>query len=140
MDRSQLRKTIIKELESLITDDAVFSDRDLPGLQRYHDIPGDYNPDSLLSDDELQCDHPDWSPSCSKNSPQEGHNLHKGEGKMAKAGLYHIMKDALLLYDMLEDDDDLPEWVESKITTARDRISSAVDYIDYRTNRSVMKR
>lgn len=124
MNRSELRKTIIEELESLITDDAIFSDREFPGIRQVHDVPGDYMPSSHISDsDEL-----------------DGHKSQSGEGKMARAGLYHIMKDALLLYDMLEDDDDLPEWVESKITTARDRISSAVDYIDYRMNSQIMKR
>ena len=140
MNRSELRKTIIEELESLITDDAIFSDREAPGIRQFHDIPGDYSSDGQLSDDSLQCDHPDWSPSCSKNNALDDHSTQNGEGKMARAGLYHIMKDALLLYDMLEDDDDLPEWVESKITTARDRISSAVDYIDYRMNNQIMKR
>jgi hypothetical protein len=135
MNRPELRKLIIKEMDALITDDAIFSDRETPGIRQVHDIPGDYS-----SDDSLQCDHPDWSPSCSKNNMLDDHSSQSGEGKMARAGLYHIMKDALLLYDMLEDDDDLPEWVESKITTARDRISSAVDYIDYRMNNQIMKR
>jgi len=134
MNRSDLRKVIIRELDALITDDAIFADKEQPGIQRSHDFSGDYPPKSSLSVDR---DSPDDQ---GRMLDYGGSKSHSGEGKKVRQGLYHIMKDSLELYDMLEDGDDLPEWVESKIATARDRISSAVDYMDYRINRNVMKR
>ena len=35
------------------------------------------------------------------------------------------------LESRLHDKDDLPEWVQNKITTAEDRLSSVYDYLDY---------
>lgn len=54
------------------------------------------------------------------------------EGRMTKAKLSRIASMAQSLHDRLEDGDDLPEWVQDKITTSEDRISSAFDYIDYK--------
>jgi hypothetical protein len=35
----------------------------------------------------------------------------------------------------LDDGDDLPEWVQDKITTAEDRLSAVFQYIDYKLHR-----
>ena len=39
------------------------------------------------------------------------------------------------LESRLRDEDDLPEWVRSKITTVEDRLSSVYDYLDYKIYR-----
>jgi len=44
------------------------------------------------------------------------------EGDMAKSDLRSIMANAKRVHDMLEDSDNLPEWVQSKITLAEDYI------------------
>jgi hypothetical protein len=51
------------------------------------------------------------------------------EGEMAKNQLLTIADAAEELYDMLEDDENLPEWVQSKITKAADYIDSVRDYM-----------
>ena len=33
---------------------------------------------------------------------------------------------------MLHDDDDLPEWVQSKVTRAADKINSVYEYLEYK--------
>ena len=57
------------------------------------------------------------------------------EGRMSKAKLFRMGKMAQSFHDRLEDGDDLPGWVQDKITTAEDRLTSAFEYIDYKLNR-----
>ena len=51
------------------------------------------------------------------------------EGDMAKTQLKTMMDAAQELYDMMGDDDNLPEWVHSKITKATDYIDTVRDYL-----------
>ena len=51
------------------------------------------------------------------------------EGDMAKSDLRSIMANAKRVHDMLEDSDNLPEWVQSKITLAEDYISTVANYM-----------
>ena len=57
------------------------------------------------------------------------------EGRMTRAKLYRMGKMAQSFHDRLEDGDDLPEWVQDKVTTAEDRLRSAYEYIDYKLHR-----
>ena len=57
------------------------------------------------------------------------------EGRMTKAKLFRMGKMAQSFHDRLEDGDDLPEWVQDKVTTAEDRLRSAFEYIDYKLHR-----
>ncbi len=51
------------------------------------------------------------------------------EGDMAKNQLQTIIRNAQMLHDMLADDTNLPEWVQSKITLAKEYTESAAQYI-----------
>jgi len=51
------------------------------------------------------------------------------EGDMAKSQLRSIMHNSKMLHDMLEDNTNLPEWVQSKITLAEDYIITAANYM-----------
>jgi hypothetical protein len=51
------------------------------------------------------------------------------EGDMARGQLQSIISNAQRVHDMLEDDDNLPEWVQSKITLAEDYISTVANYM-----------
>ena len=53
------------------------------------------------------------------------------EGRMAKSDLYRIAKYAQSVHDMISEYDDLPEWLESKITKAADYLASVKHYIEY---------
>ena len=57
------------------------------------------------------------------------------EGRMTKAKLFRMGKMAQSFHDRLEDGDDLPQWVNDKVTTAEDRLRSAFEYIDYKLHR-----
>jgi hypothetical protein len=51
------------------------------------------------------------------------------EGDMARGQLQSIMNNAQKVHDMLEDNDNLPEWVQSKITLSEDYISTVANYM-----------
>ena len=51
------------------------------------------------------------------------------EGDMAKTQLRTIADAAKELHDMLDDDENMPEWVQNKITKAQDYIDSVRDYL-----------
>ena len=53
------------------------------------------------------------------------------EGDMAKGQLYHIAKNAMTLFDSLNDEDQLQGWVQSKITKAADYMKTVRDYLEY---------
>jgi len=56
-------------------------------------------------------------------------NEYDNEGEMAKTKLRGVLTDAQALIDMFEDEDNLPEWVQSKIIKASDYLNSAARYI-----------
>ena len=56
-------------------------------------------------------------------------NEYDKEGDMAKNQLKTLVRNASDLMKMMGDDDNLPEWVQSKITKAEDYISSVRDYL-----------
>jgi hypothetical protein len=61
------------------------------------------------------------------------------EGDMARSQLQSIVMNAQKVHDMLKDNDNLPEWVQSKITLAEDYILTVSNYmateIDEQTNK-----
>jgi len=59
------------------------------------------------------------------------------EGDMAKSDLRSILANAKRLHDMLEDSDNLPEWVQSKITKAEDYMSTVANYMEAEMNEEV---
>jgi len=56
------------------------------------------------------------------------------EGDMAKSDLRSIIANAQKLHDMIDDADNLPEWVQSKITVAEDYISTVANYMTAEMN------
>jgi hypothetical protein len=56
------------------------------------------------------------------------------EGDMAKSQLRSIIANAQSVHDMLKDDTNMAEWVQSKITLAADYITTVKDYITSETN------
>jgi predicted RNA binding protein YcfA (HicA-like mRNA interferase family) len=59
------------------------------------------------------------------------------EGDMAKSDLRSIIANAKRLHDMIDDADNLPEWVQSKITIAEDYISTVANYMTAEVNEEV---
>ena len=61
------------------------------------------------------------------------------EGDMAKSDLRSIISNAQRLHDMIDDADNLPEWVQSKITIAEDYISTVANYMTAEVNEEFFK-
>ena len=55
-----------------------------------------------------------------------------GNNNSCKATLYYIFTKSQSLHDMIHDDDDLPEWVQSKVARVADKINSVYEYIEYK--------
>ena len=55
----------------------------------------------------------------------------KKEGKMAKYDAKEIADDAMDVFKMIDKNDDLPEWLEAKITKAADYMNSVKDYLTH---------
>ena len=52
-----------------------------------------------------------------------------GEGSMARSQLARTAELSMMIKDMISDDTNLEEWVESKITKANDYLSSVINYM-----------
>ena len=65
---------------------------------------------------------------CPSDMPKQDHDH---EGKMHRSSLFKMAKYSVELLDMIQDADDLPEWVESKITKAADYLEKAFKSISY---------
>ena len=61
------------------------------------------------------------------------------EGDMAKSDLRSIIANAQKMHDMIDDADNLPEWVQSKITKAEDYISTVANYMAAEMSEEVMQ-
>jgi len=60
------------------------------------------------------------------------------EGDMARGQLQSIISNAQRVHDMLEDNDNIAEWVQSKITLAEDYISTVANYMMSEVDESVV--
>jgi hypothetical protein len=61
------------------------------------------------------------------------------EGDMAKDELLTVIRSARRLIGMLDNDDNMPEWTQKKITKATDYVDTAADYISSQKERGVME-
>jgi len=117
MDQEELRFIISEEVRKILQDDALFKDQDISGILDRFEIPGDsaHHGRNLSYGPEKSTDH---------------------EGRATKKQLYYIFTKSQSLYDMLQDDDDLPEWLEAKITKAADYMNSVKDYLTHHMKKS----
>lgn len=62
--------------------------------------------------------------------PDMAHYHNNDEGSMSRSQLMHMKGYAEELMHMISDQDDLPEWVEKKITLANDYIAKVKHYLE----------
>jgi len=62
--------------------------------------------------------------------PDMAHNHDNDEGSMARSQLMHMRNYAEELTQMITDQDNLPEWVELKITLANDYIAKVKHHLE----------
>ena len=63
-----------------------------------------------------------------------------GEGKMTRSQLHHVAEYAAVLHEMIQDEDDLPEWVQSKISVMAHDIGKIKHYLEYKILRMETER
>ena len=89
-----------------------------------------------LDEGQCGCGSPDMMvphmPSDHEEPRDLDHSEH--EGSMALSQLRRSAKYSQKLSHMIRESDDLPEWVESKITKASDYLGSVYHYLDYEIN------
>ena len=61
------------------------------------------------------------------------------EGKMAKYDAKEIADDAMDVFNMIDKDMDLPEWLEAKITKSADYMNSVKDYLTHHMKKDVQE-
>ena len=61
----------------------------------------------------------------------------KREGKMAKYDAKEIAQDATDVFKMIDKNDDLPEWLEAKITIAAHNMNTVKDYLTHHQSKKV---
>ena len=59
------------------------------------------------------------------------------EGDMVKSDLRSIIANANRIIDMVEDNDNLPEWCQSKVTIAEDYVSTVANYLTAKMDESI---
>jgi len=74
-----------------------------------------------------------------ENEPQQDSGEYDEEGDMAKTELHTMIRAARKLIGMLDNDDNMPEWTQKKITKATDYVDTAADYIASQKERGVME-
>lgn len=62
---------------------------------------------------------------------------HGGAARMARGHLFHIASRAQSLHDRLQDDDELPEWAQSKLAVAEAMVNAVFDHLDYKLHRDI---
>ena len=61
-----------------------------------------------------------------------------GKASMARSQLFNLGRKAQSIHDKLSDEDQLPEWVQSKIAVMADNMDSVADYLGYQLHKEEM--
>tara|TARA_Y100000593_G_C4247126_1_gene305277 strand:+ start:679 stop:1044 length:366 start_codon:yes stop_codon:yes gene_type:complete len=102
-----LRLLVREMVKELIQDDALFKNGEHPGILNKFDTPGD------------------------SHSSKDSHNK---RSYMAKPQLYSIVKNAVDIYNMLEDNQEISDWMESHISQAEQMIDAVHGKLDYKNS------
>ena len=73
--------------------------------------------------------HPSVASYLKRMNEAKDPNEYDNEGEMAKTQLKTIMRNAEEMMELLDDEENMPEWVQNKITKASDYMTSAYNYM-----------
>ena len=121
LTQDQLKEIILQELSLAKAGDEHYHDYE--DEMDYEGGCGDHEPmmgpDIMIGYDDEPCGCPDMA-----------HYHDNNEGAMARSQLMHMKGYAEALMHMIQDQSDLPEWVEKKITLANDYIAVVKHYLE----------
>ena len=132
-----LRELIREMVKSLILDDAMFSKKEIIGDVDDQDIIIDQCPDChgfhipgacpLKKSDDIMDPGSAFDVGYSVAKHHDSHSSY-----MAKPQMFQISRESSSIYDMLDDNEKLEDWMESKIAQASRDISSIYDSLSYK--------
>lgn len=151
-----IRDLVREEIAKILNDDVLVQTRiwpsDYPGLVDDDDeslgdfsMLGNTNIDhdeafsagcSVCGDKSGQCDHPDWSQTCSKNNhdDEKEHN-HNKKSYMARPQLSRISKYATELLNMIKDGEEVDDWIESYIAQSEQMIDAVYGKYEFKNSK-----
>ena len=129
LSKEALRKLIKVEMRSLMDEDALFVQKDIPGdADLYQDYSLDHlHHDSHDHDIEMNMKKPCGCDACVDCG-------HEGQSYMARPQLAKIAKYASELLHMIQDGDALEDWQESHIAQIADDMAEVYHSIEYDVN------
>ena len=145
VDEPEMLDAIVKEVRRRIAED---KDQNDDGENDFDDVKIARMKASGMSDEEIEKEHPDLFKedigdlvgkvlakiASKKEEPQvmgDG-----GSARMARQQLQQLASTAQSLHDKLDDDDELPEWTQSKIAVAEESIDAVADHLGYKLDRA----
>lgn len=129
MNKEELRDLIFREMKTMLHDDAIFKKADSPGILPDFSIPGD---PETVSDKDIDCPH--CQSHKSKHEPRKSDKKHKSSSYMAKPQLYGIVKNAINIFNMLDEGERIDDWMESNIAQASKMLESINNKLEYKEN------
>lgn len=100
--------------------DSIFAD-----AKRIMENPSEESPGNRLDISEMGCQDQEVSIS------QGVDNKEDHEGSMAKRQMFKTAEYATIIFDMLDDNEELPAWIQSKLTKVADYIGVVKHYLEY---------
>lgn len=134
LNRKNLKKLIIKEIQKIMDEEALMRKNDYIGygMLSKHDDPGRqmvYT--SCSEDDDSSSDEELKEGSCSDEDVKIGNHKHYKGSYMAKSHLYKVNKYAEKLYHMIPDGHNLEDWMRTKIAQIADDIGEVYHALDH---------
>tara|TARA_R110001583_G_scaffold31600_1_gene107903 strand:+ start:78933 stop:79382 length:450 start_codon:yes stop_codon:yes gene_type:complete len=133
MNKEELRDLIFKEMKTMLQDDAVFKKADAPGILPDFDTPGE--PDSENNKGSTDMDScPQCGSPHTNQTPEKNGEGHRNASYMAKPQLYGIVKNAINIFNMLDEGERIDDWMESNIAQTSRMLESINNKLEYKEN------
>ena len=147
VEQPETLELIVKEVKRRIAEK---KDQNKDGKNDFEDVKIARMKASGMSDEEIKEKHPELfketvgdlvgkilSKIADKKAEEEEPQVLGGGGtaRMAKQHLYQLATTAQSLHDKLDDDDELPEWCQSKIAVAESSIDAVAEHLGYKMKR-----
>ena len=120
-----VRKLVREEIARLLQDDALFNTQDIAGIVNSSEIQNPSSCSVCGTKHKGPCHNPAWD---------------KKSSYMAKPQLYRIIKNSTEIFNMLEDDQEIEDWMESYIAQAENMIGSVYKKFEYKNSPSYSKK
>jgi len=127
--RNHTMRDLLSKLDAIVSETAL---RDKEDLQAKRKALQDLQADPNSKDPEIKQAIMQRKADLEKEAKAKGFTESADhEASMAKAELLQIAKNAKILFNRIQEGDELPGWVSSYITLANDHLNSAAENVEY---------